>query len=64
MNRKGPFLYYVRVFSFQNHPPPTYVKTFSLHKVKENCHFLDHPPTAMPLHNTKMAPNEKLFICP
>ena len=30
--------------AFLNHPP-TYVRTFSLHKVRENCHFLDHPPT-------------------
>jgi hypothetical protein len=35
-----------------NHPP-TYVRTFSLHKVRENCHFLDHPPT---LRSIKMAP--------
>ena len=39
-----------------NHPP-TYVRTFSLHKVKENCRFLDHPPTPMSLRNIKMAPN-------
>ena len=39
-----------------NHPP-TYVRTFSLHKVRENCHFLDHPPTPMSLRNIKMAPN-------
>ena len=38
-----------------NHPP-TYVRTFSLHKVRENCHFLDHPPTPMSLRNIKMAP--------
>ena len=45
-----------------NHPP-TYVRTFSLHKVRENCHFLDHPPTPMSLRNIKMAPNSnRLFF--
>ena len=38
-----------------NHPP-TYVRTFLLHKVRENCHFLDHPPTPVSLRNIKMAP--------
>ena len=46
--------------AFLNHPP-TYVRTFSLHKVRENCHFLDHPPTPMPLRNIKMAPNPNPF---
>ena len=56
---KGPSLYYVRVFwGFFNHPP-TYVRTFSLDKVRENCHFLDQPPTPMSLRNIKMAPNQK-----
>ena len=32
------------------------VRTFLLHKVRENCRFLDHPPTPMPLRNIKMAP--------
>ena len=41
--------------AFLNHPP-TYVRTFSLHKVRENCHFIDHPPTPMSLRNIKMAP--------
>ena len=41
-----------------NHPP-TYVRTFLLHKVRENCHFLDHPPTPIPLRNIKMAPYKK-----
>ena len=41
---------------FSNHPP-TYVRTFSLHKVRENSNFLDHPPTPMSLRNIKMAPN-------
>ena len=50
-----------------NHPP-TYVRPFSLHKVKKNCHFLDHPPTPMFLRNIKMAPNkivigQKLKLC-
>ena len=40
--------------------PPTYVGTFSLHKVRENCHFLDHPPTPLPLRNIKMAPKPEL----
>ena len=45
---------------FLNHPP-TYVRTFSLHKVRENCHFLDHPPTPMSLRNIKMAPYIDFF---
>ena len=43
-----------------NHPP-TYVRTFSLHTVRENCHFLDHPPTPMSLRNIKMAPYKFTF---
>ena len=41
-----------------------YIMTFSLHKVRENCHFLDHPPTPMSLRNIKMAPyaTEKVFF--
>ena len=39
-----------------NHPP-TYVRTFSPHKVSKNGHFLDHPPTSMSLRNIKMVPN-------
>ena len=31
-------------------------KDMSLHKVRENCHFLDRPPTPMSLRNIKMAP--------
>ena len=42
---------------------PTYIRTFSLHKVRENCHFLDHPPTPMSLRNKKMALN-KVSILP
>ena len=38
-----------------NHPP-TSVRTFSLHKVRKNFHFLDNPPTPMSLRNIKMAP--------
>ena len=54
---KGPSLYYARVFwGFLNHPP-TYLRTFPLSKVKENCHFQDHPPTPMSLRNIKMALN-------
>ena len=45
-----------------NHPP-TYVRTFSLHKVRENCPFLDHPPTPTSLRNIKMAPNSKCLFC-
>ena len=39
-----------------NHPP-TYIRAFSLHKVRKNCNFLDHPPppTPMSLRNIKMA---------
>ena len=44
--------------AFLNHPP-TYVRTFSLHKVRENWHLLDHPPTRMSLRNIKMAPNSR-----
>ena len=29
---------------FRTTHPPMYVRTFSLHKVRKNCHFLDHPP--------------------
>ena len=46
---KGPSLYYVRVFLGFLEPPTPCVRTFSLHKVRENYHFLDHPPTPMPL---------------
>ena len=54
---KGPSLYYVRVFwGFFNHPP-TYVRTFSLDKVRENCHFLNHTPTPVSLRSIKRAPN-------
>ena len=45
---------------FLNHPP-TYIRTFSLHKVRENCHFLDHPPTPMSLRNIKMAPKQSYW---
>ena len=38
--------------AFLNHPP-NYIRTFSLHKVRENCHFLDQLP--IPTH-LKMAP--------
>jgi hypothetical protein len=38
--------------AFLNHLP-TYVRTFQLHKVRENCHFLEHPPTPMSLRNIK-----------
>ena len=53
---KGPFLYYVRVFRGFLEPPTPYVRTFSLHEVRENCHFLDHPPTPMSLRDIKEAP--------
>ena len=36
--------------------PLTHLRTFLLHKVRENCHFLDHPPTPMSLRNIKIAP--------
>ena len=40
---KGPFFHYIKgiLRLFLNHPP-IYVRTFSLHKVRVNCHFLDH----------------------
>ena len=44
---------------FLNHAP-TYVRTLQLHKVRKNCHFLDHPPTPMSLRNIKMAPKAML----
>ena len=53
---KGPSLYYVRVFWGFLVPPTPYVRT--LHKVRENCHFLDHPPTPIALRNIKMVPKE------
>ena len=40
---------------FFNHPPNS-VRKFSLHKVRDNCHFMDNPPTPMSLRNIKMAP--------
>ena len=44
------------VLAFFN-PPPPYVKTFSVHKVSENCDFLNPPPpTPMSLGNIKMVP--------
>ena len=59
MYHKGPSLYYIRVFwGFFEHPP-TYVRTFSLHKVRKNCHFMDHPPIPMSLRNIKMDPKEQ-----
>ena len=42
--------------------PPTYLRKFSLHKVRENCHFLDHPPTPMSLRYIKMAPSSKSAV--
>ena len=41
--------------AFFNHPP-TYVRKFSLHIVRENWQFLDHPATPMSVHNIKIAP--------
>ena len=37
-----------------------YGAIFLLHKVRENGHFLDHPPTTVPLRNLKMVP--KLLV--
>ena len=54
---KGPSLYYVRVFWGFLEPPTPYVATFIWHKVRQNCHFLDQPPTPMPLRNIKIVPN-------
>ena len=53
---KGPSLYYVRVFWGFLVPPTPYVRT--LHKVRENCHFIDHPPTLIASRNIKMVPKE------
>ena len=41
---------------FPKYSTKYHVRTFSLRKVRENCHFLDHPPTTMTLHNIKMVP--------
>ena len=54
---KGPFLYYIRVFWSFFEPPTHLRRDISLHKVRENCNFLDHPTTTMSLRNIKMAPN-------
>ena len=54
---RGHFLYYIRVFRAFFEPPTHLHKDISLHKVRETCHFLDHPPTPMSLRNIKMAPN-------
>ena len=49
--------FYIRCFeAFLKHPP-TKVRTFSLNKIRKNCHFLDNPPTPTFLHNIKMAHN-------
>ena len=56
-SHKGPFLNYVRVFWAFFKPSTHLHKDISLHKVRENCHFLNHPPTPMSLRNIKMAPN-------
>ena len=42
---QGPSLYYVRVRRGFLDPCAPYVRTISLHRVRKNCHFLDHPPT-------------------
>ena len=34
----------------------------TVHKVRENCHFLDHPPTPMSLRDIKMAPNVDFML--
>ena len=39
---RGVFILRKGVWGFFE--PPTYVRSFSLHKVRGNCHFLDHPP--------------------
>ena len=60
---KGPSLYYVRVFwVFFELPTHPRKDIFSIHKVRENWHFLDHPPTPMSLRNKKMAPNGLVSI--
>ena len=42
MKFKGAFICYVWVFgTFLNHLPP-YVRTFSVHRLRKNCHFLNH----------------------
>ena len=46
----------VLFWRFFDHPPSC-IRVFSSHKVRGNCHFLDHPPTPMPLSNIKMVPN-------
>ena len=56
----GASIYYVRVFWSFLEPPNHYIRPFLLHKVRENCHFLDHPPTPISLRNIKMAPYAKI----
>jgi hypothetical protein len=34
----------------------TYIRTFSLHKVRKNSHFLNHPLTPRPLRKIKIVP--------
>ena len=56
---RWPSLYYVRVFwGFFEPPthPPTYIRTFSLHKVCKGKLPFSGPPTLMSLRNIKMAP--------
>ena len=36
-------------------PPTPYVRTFSLHNVRGNCHFLDHPPTPIALYTASVS---------
>ena len=43
-------------------PTPYVIRTFSVHKVRENCHFLFPQPTPMSLRNIKMVPY-RISIC-
>ena len=45
------FTYYVRVF-FGFFESPTYVRTFSVHNVREYWHFLNHLLTPISLRNS------------
>ena len=51
----GHSKYYVRVFWIFLNAPTPYVRTFSVHKVRENYHFLN-PSPLYPYVNIKMVP--------
>ena len=44
----GAFIYYVKVFWGFLEPPTPYIRTFSSHKIRKKCHFLNYPPPLCP----------------